>query len=486
MRKTKGFITCLLFVSIYLIDTPFVKAQRNSRRQTKTTTASNYASSSGLRTNTTLRCDKPGDPGCIGSQGSAFLSCGKNAQKNSSQTACECIDPLNYVINPANPNECIAKTDSFAIAGKKACGNALINAIEIECENSFYNNGMNEDNTIKCYDANDLFLKFDTSSIVVFIEGIQYKYDDACIAYTEELTKSIAEDYNLTGANSPNCKLKRTVAEASNECFQAVLSTGKAYDAVDSIENKLENLCGIQGLRAKWTKLFGEEELKGIIFPTNIPQLYINAGKLSPADGLELVGNVLDGKFTDKSNTWERDITMILNSHLNEVASACGQEYATQMHDTNIQISDEKSSLQRAIDEQGSIKGAQTWIMQQASTIIGENKANKLVREGTIGGIKDEDIGNNSSTTILELSQITEEELAQQNNLTSGIYLLTSGNKYRIVEIRKTGTGTTATIEYKTIPYSNDLQLSTDALKAIIGKEEDTTLNQNDYISLDN
>ncbi len=480
MRINK--VLLLTFITISIFDTKSVYSQKTPKRS-KITKASNYSSSSGLRVNTTIKCAKPGDPACIGSQSSAFLSCGANAQKNSTSTACECIDPVNYIINVNNPNECIQKTDSFAVAQKKSCGQILINAIAKECEQSRFNQGIGNNGTLKCYDANDLFLNFDTSEIKVYIEGVSYDYDKVCYMFTEDLTKSIAEDYAITGPNSLNCKLKRAIAEASNECFQAVLSTGKATKAVESIELKLQNMCGIAGLRSKWNKLYGDESSDGVIFPTDIPQNYINAGKLSAAHGSELIGNFLDGKMTDKSNTWELEITMLLNSHLKEVGLACGQEYAVSEHNTNIQLTNEKSSLQRAIDEHGALKGGQIWALNQASTIVGENTTNKIIREGVFGGTKDKD-NNSDKIEIIELNDtetISEDKIDTKlkeiiNNIPSGTtrYLILTQKDYKFLDTTKE-TNDAEEITYTTINYKDDMEISGQTLKKMLNKTENLT-----------
>lgn len=498
-KMNKNFYIKIMALPLLLIGSDVYSARTNRRSARSIYSATNAQTSTGLKNTTsgikTIKCAKPGDPACIGKKTTAFLKCGANARKNSAGTACECVDETNYIINASNTNECIKKNDSFAVSQRKACGNALINAIQNACDESYFNNGIGEDGKLKCYDANDLFINFDTSGITVYIEGQAYEYDKACYMFTEDLTKSIADDYQITGANSPNCKLKRVVAEASNECFQAVLSAGRATGAVDSIESKLNSLCGIAGLQAKWTKLFGDEEQKGIIFPTDIPRLYINAGKLSPADGIEVVSNYLDGKITDKSNDWEVKITQILNTHLNEVGPACGSEYAATMHQTDIQVSREKSSLARAIDEQGGLKGAQTWTFNQASVIVGENRMNKLSREGIIGGVKDEDVNTDTSIAVLPLSgDISDKTLKEKKSeLKTGKYLLltpegSEKKQYRIIEVRKTGVGENATIEYKTIDYdmkNENVNLSKTALKRMLGREENKELNQTEFKTLD-
>lgn len=481
--KINNIYILLAFITISVFDTKPAYPKKAPKRS-KITKASNYSQSSGLRVNTTIKCSKPGDPACIGAQSNAFLSCGANAQKNSTSTACECIDPVNYIISANNPNECIQKTDSFAVAQRKSCGQALINAIAKECEQSLFNNGIGNDGKLKCYDANDLFISFDTSNIKIYIEGASYDYDKVCYMFTEDLTKSIAEDYQITGPNSQNCKLKRAIAEASNECFQAVLSTGKALRAVDSIEPQLQNMCGIIGLRSKWNKLYGDESSGGVVFPTDIPDRYINAGKLSAAHGSELVGNFLDGKITDKSNTWELEITMLLNSHLKEVGLACGQEYAVSEHNTDIQLTNEKSSLQRAIDEHGALKGGQIWALNQASTIVGENTTNKIMREGFLGGTDDNETSSNK-IDLIELSDIEtmsetgiDEKLKTMiDNIPSGTtrYLIITQNDYRFIDTTKK-TNDSEEITYSTIDYKDDMEISGQTLKKMLNKNENKTI----------
>ena len=436
MRKfTQFFIVSLSFWGIISDGVAF---GREVRRSSKTSKASNFKDSAGLRVNKSIAVNNSSNTG---------LKCGQNAQPNANGSECECLDPVNYVKNTLNPTECFQKTDPVVIAQKKACGNVFLNAVNNVCRDSFSNNGLSEDKSLKCYDANDLFLKFDTSTLIVYINGVQYEYDKVCYLYTEDLAKSIAEDFSITGINSPNCKLKRVVAEASNECFQAVLAAGKSYGATQKISSDLQNICGYTGLHAKWAQLFGEDDSSRVKFPKNIPDLYLHAGKIGAADGSALVGNFLDGKITDKTNTWERDITQILNSHLNDVGEACGKEYEISMHKTDIQILDEKSSLQRQISEKGAIKGAQDWAMTQASVFIGEDKANKAIKKGIFGSETDEKEDASSSgievidgLSKFDISDDDEEKqriLEKINSSADGRYLLMTKEKYLILDVKK-------------------------------------------------
>ena len=210
MKKLqKFFIVGVGVLSCFSLKDAF---SRDARRHSKVISATNARGSVGLVAKKTDN-----------------LGCGQNAKPNANGSACECLDAENYVINTTNPVECFQKTDPVVIAQKKACGNVFFNAVNQICELSSKNNGLSDDGSIKCYDANDLFLKFDTSNLIVYINGVQYLYDKACYVYTEDFAKVVAEDYSITGLNSPNCKLKRVIAEASNECFQLVLSAGKAF-----------------------------------------------------------------------------------------------------------------------------------------------------------------------------------------------------------------------------------------------------------------
>ena len=456
MRKfAKFFFVGFGFLSIFDAENSF---SRESKRVSKISKASNYKDSVGLKVN----------KAAIASANANTLKCGQNATLNAAGTACECLDAINYVVNAIKPTECFQKTDPIVIAQKKACGNVFLGAVERVCSNSLSNNGLSEDKTLKCYDSNDLFLKLDTSGLVVYIDGVQYPYDKVCYIYTEDLAKAASENYAITGLNSPNCKLKRVVAEASNECFQAVLAAGKAYGATKAIASDLQRICGYTGLHAKWSQLFGTDDSSVVSFPKNIPDLYLQAGKIGAADGAALIGNFLDGKMTDKSNTWELNITQVLNSHLNEVGAACGKEYEISKHNTNLQLSDEKSSLQRAIDEKGSIKGSQDWAMMQASVFIGEDKANKIVKQGILGKSAEE--SDSIITTVI--NDVKDFDNLDYNSLKKGgRFVLVGETEYSIIDVTK-NTARDDMLEYVSVKYSDDIDLSKDALKSIIGKTE--------------
>ena len=120
---------------------------------------------------------------------------------------------------------------------------------------------------------------------------------------------------------------------------------------------------------------------------------------------------------------------------------------------------------------------------------------NKLSREGIIGGVKDEDVNTDTSIAVLTLSgDISDKTLKEKKSeLKTGKYLLltpeeSEKKQYRIIEVRKTGIGENATIEYKTIDYdmeNENVNLSKTALKNMLGREENKELNQTEFTTLD-
>jgi hypothetical protein len=126
-------------------------------------------------------------------------------------------------------------------------------------------------------------------------------------------------------------------------------------------------------------------------FPKDLPERFQKAGKVSVADIGNLIGNYMDLKITDRTSSWENDIKNIVNTEIAKVPMHCGQEYATQMHEMNMNI-DERSNFAKRIDEQGIAKAVQTWSLDQASVVLGENKVDKLKRQGIVGGMSDEEV----------------------------------------------------------------------------------------------
>lgn len=440
-------------------------------------------------------CSNPGDPNCIGPNQNTTLSAFScpTGQIKGPNNYCICED-ADYIVNPDDKTKCIQKTSPVGTALKKECGNVLIKAVQGQCKESYLHNGKGGENNdeYKCYDAAELYSLFDTSTLKVYTNGQSYNYDEVCYSYTEDLLKSIATDYDTTGPNSIACKRARAIANSSSECFALVLSTGKALGATKAIKSNLENTCGLKGINSQYQKLFGEIPA-GINFPINIPNLYINAGKSSVANGVDLFGKFLDGKITDKTDTWEREITVINNSYLNQVSAMCGQEYAVSMHNEDIQIVDEKSSLQRMIDEKGAIAGASEWAGNQASVFVGESRVNQIRREGVIGGIKDEEV-KTSNTKAISLENISsdrkfkdkvEEYLSSQDEPTSYIlftFTMNDGDKennyFRIVKTTYNSIGDNK-YEYETIDFNKELNLPANVLSETVGKQEKTDLTLN-------
>lgn len=121
---------------------------------------------------------------------------------------------------------------------------------------------------------------------------------------------------------------------------------------------------------------------------------------------------------------------------------------------------------------------------------------NKLSREGIVGGVKDEDVNTDTSIAVLTLSgDISDSTLKEKKSeLKTGKYLLltpegSDKKQYRIIEVRKTGVGENATIEYKTIDYdmeNENVNLSKTALKNMLGREEDKEgLKKPEFTTLD-
>ena len=479
MKLNKVF-TVVLFLNCCL--SSGVVFSRDSRRaSSKLLKISDLKNSSGLVvTDIFLK-----NSSISGDRGSSApgLRCGAHAKLNADGSACECEDPVNYVLNTTNPIECYQKVDPVVLAQKKACGNVFVNQVNKICRDSTKNNGLSSEITeeidgeestyrIKCYDANDLFLKLDTSSWKVYVDGKEYDYDNACYIYTEELAGVVSEDYSITGANSLNCKLKRVIAEASSDCFQIVLSSGKSwgYGKEGALLRTLEGVCGIKGLKAKWDNLFGDEDMSGVTLPTDIPTIYLNAGKIGAENMVALTGNLLDGKITDKSSTWERDITQILNAHIGQVGSACGKEYEMTLHDVNLQIVDEKSSLERAVEGKGLLKGTSDWGLDQASVFIGEDKTNRMKKSGTYGSSKDRD-DDDSLFGYVAVDNFKSTDFSKHYDdfKVGGMFIVNTNDKYAIIKVSQ---GTADTLDFEVKKYSEELDLPKKALKLIIGKTE--------------
>lgn len=478
----------LLIIGIFSV--PTISYSQRTRALKNANSKATSKKSIGLVSNpTTIVCNNPGDPNCIGPNANmplAAFDC-PNGQKRGSNNNCVCEDE-NYVVNPDDKSKCIIKTSDIALALKKECGNVLIKAVQAQCKESYLYNGRGgaDNNEFKCYDPAELYSLFNTSTLKIYRDNKVYNYDDVCNIYTEGLMKSIAVDYETTGANSIACKRARAIANASSECFAMVLSTGKALGATDSIRSYLNNLCGIAGINQQYQKLFGEVPA-GVIFPNEIPGLYISAGKISLANGIEGFGKILDGKITDKTDTWEREITVINNSYLNQVSAMCGQEYAVQMHNEDIQIVSDKSSLQRLIDEKGSIAGATEWASNQAAVFVGENRVNKIKREGIFGGISDKDVGASGSKSydLENLGEISssklekeiEKTLKKEEIATIPYALFTFKTKedsetkdyYTIVKIEESSGNQ---YKYQSVKYTKDLNLPNSLLQDMIGKTE--------------
>lgn len=474
-----GIISCFSFSA---------HARRNRERAVRGSSikAVDRNLSVGLQTkSSTIICAYPGDPTCIGTQ---IFSCPPEQQKDSDDN-CVCIDPT-MTIDPTDKTKCILKKSEVIVTIRRNCGNTLIKAVSSACNESHTNGGMGGYNNeeYKCYDPNELYALFDTRDLYIFADGQSYEYDNVCSAYTEDFMKSIATDYEVSGANSPACKIQRAIADATSECFALVLSTGKATGATQAIRGNLKNTCGAPGILQKYEKLFGVPPPSGIHFPTNLPELFISAGRTSMADGLELVGKALDGRLTDKTDSWERDITVIANTQLSKVATHCGQEYATTTHNEDIQLTSDKSSLQRLRDEKGLLAGSQEWALNQASVFIGENQVNKLKREGIIGGITDEEVamGKMDVITVENFTpKIIKEKLEEEDKLSATYLFITerSGaddndntskgkDQFKIIEAKIDG----ATINLTYRPYDgmSENSIPIDAYKAMMNRQENT------------
>lgn len=479
----------LLLIGIFSLPTNGYSQRRSFKNANSKATSKK---SVGLVTpNSTIVCSNPGDPNCIGPNNNSPIpafSC-PTGQIKGANNYCVCEDE-NYIVSPDDKTKCILKNSDTALALKKECGNVLIKAVHAQCKDSYLYNGKGGGNNseFKCYDPTELYSLFNTSTLKVYKDNKTYLYDEVCNIYTEDLMKSIAVDYEVTGANSIACKRARAIANASSECFALVLSTGKAQGAVDSIKSYLNNTCGVAGINQQYQKLFGEVPA-GITFPTNIPGLYTSAGKTSLANGIEYMGKLLDGKITDKTDTWEREITVINNSYLNQVSAMCGQEYAVSMHNEDIQIVSEKSSIQRMIDEKGALAGASEWASNQVAVFVGDNRVNKIKREGIVGGIKDEDVKASNTETIPlgtisnnDLKKKVETQLKEklkENKKEPISYVLftftmkdgdTENDYFRIVKTTYNSIGDN--YNYETIDFDKNLNLPASVLSDTVGKQE--------------
>lgn len=481
---------------------------------------------SGLRSSTKIRCSGPGDPKCLGtnapfknnnSNKSGKITCSNpgdpaclgtdepfkpGSKKPKPRTPTPSRNPGNTPPNkkggspPSTPPGSNTKIPaSCPIVLKKACGMALMRKVDLLCSDSELNGGIayKGDTKVKCYDPTDLLVKFDTSEIVVEVDKQiadtylpnrnkekPIYYNDICESCSNDLFASIADNYAITGENSLNCKKARVIAAGANECFQITLAAGKAYGVGSAIESKLQAACGASGLYARWNSMFGEQ--KGLMkFDGDMPFKFIHVGDIGASDSVKLTGNFLDGKYTNKSNTWERELLELANTYNNQVSGFCGKDYTVSMHNTNIDIINEKSSLERMVDEQGSLKGATTWGLNQASVFFGENTTNKIAKEGILGKNKEEKKKEGVVVPIkieeIKIENFKEEKFKEgiKNILAGkmvGFYLLHDDKNFRIVEIKKNSGDDK--LSYSTKDYDDSMDISNDGLKFMIKKTEKT------------
>ncbi|MDE6223913.1 MAG: hypothetical protein K2M23_00370, partial [Alphaproteobacteria bacterium] len=158
----------------------------------------------------------------------------------------------------------------------------------------------------------------------------------------------------------------------------------------------------------------------------------------------------------------------------------------------DIQIVSEKSSIQRMIDEKGALAGASEWASNQVAVFVGDNRVNKIKREGIVGGIKDEEVGADGSkayditgaTSTSAIKKEIEENLKKEtSNIPYALFTFkqTDGSDtkeyYTIIKTSNWSNTGDKKCDYESINYTEDLNLPNSLLTKMIGKTEKTDLN---------
>lgn len=291
---------------------------------------------------------------------------GKIAPVTDKQAERECTD----LVVKALQNKC---------NGSKECKNPT----EIYATLDFENLGKDKDN------------KERTSKIPA-----EYR-ETYCANFLETAVNKLWNSYDsVAGLNEENCNIALARSLAAEACYRELLANKneEKWDERDA------SMCDAQSIVDMYEALTGEKpEAKSDAYKKlhkdDLEGIFSKVGKMGWTNITARIGRFADLNLSSNTDEYPRELVQLVNSLKSTGNVMCGPDRYTELYDTNFALSQTSSSIEKAVQEKGLLKGGANWILDQVGVVTGEKTVNDLKTKGAKDFIKDKKGKNTSDTT---------------------------------------------------------------------------------------
>lgn len=346
---------------------------------------------------------------------------------------------------------CGTPASSDNLIAKRLCANAYSQALDLYCKNTTCTSAIKVAMSLNfgiplLNGANDK-----KTTVSIDVGGTQCygnNLDKFCSNFAEELVSSLWTLYSAQAIRErKTCNFAKAKFNSAQECFNYILSeknnaglnnffsTTKTTD----MDKEIDKICGKQAIIDNYNKISidsWDENDDTLFFNENTNVVSGKTGigsnkKLSSSVATQFanvgtanwdisgkVGNFLDLSWDLKTSTYPRELTVLVNSFITDGETSCGSKFRTEMQDTSFEIENKQSNLEREIAKKGLLKGLFDYSLNQASAIIGEERANNIKGKGIVGSIAEAVENAKNKPTYTSQEKNINELLKSCNNKT--------------------------------------------------------------------
>ena len=237
-------------------------------------------------------------------------------------------------------------TDAIA---KRKCTDMVADALNTYCSNN------------SCRNATEAFAKISLSTTT------DRPNETYCANFIEEAVNNLWDSYDeYASKKEVNCNIALARSLAAEECYRQVLVYQRETAFVKIPGDKLEGLCGVGAIKEQYKKLekkYSSDDITDDKLGGSLVGYFQDVGSFG-WNLLEFT-RFADLNFVAKTDEFPRELIQLVNSLKSQGNLMCGEERYAELYDTNIQLLDKSSSIQRRVREEGLIKGGIDWVKDQ-------------------------------------------------------------------------------------------------------------------------
>ena len=227
-----------------------------------------------------------------------------------------------------------------------------------------------------CKNATEAFAKIKLDTVADKPDAPNEIY---CANFIEEAVNNLWDSYDeYANKKEVNCNVALARSLAAEECYRQVLVYQRETAFVKIPGDKLEGLCGVGAIKEQYKKL-EKKYLSDDITDDKLGGSLVGYFQDVGSFGWNLLEftRFADLNFVAKTDEFPRELIQLVNSLKSQGNLMCGEERYAELYDTNIQLLDKSSSIQRRVREEGVIKGGIDWVKDQVHGVTDLFKGDK-------------------------------------------------------------------------------------------------------------